>query len=169
MCVTVTRDGSAHVGHERLETPLLQKAMQDAVAAYASKLRAQGRTGFQEMRFGPPRSKLNLFVRADRAASWRAVRRVLGAAKACRLWKIRFLVAGRSGVRDIATFMLDPTDDAVEIRVHVRLGWTKVVTEPSDEGYPRSVSVEAEPDTPFERVVQTIAAFDRAGADVGIR
>ena len=169
MCVTVTRDDSVYVEYERLETPLLEKVMRNAVAAYAWKLRTRGRSAYEEVQYGPPRSKLDLVVRADRATSWRAVRRVLDAARECRFLKIRFLVATRSGIGDIETFLVDPRAGSVETRVRVRPGSTEAFMRPDDEHHERRVSVEADPDTPFERVVQTLAAFDRTGANVGIR
>ena len=169
LCVTVTRDGSTYVEYERLETPLLEKVMQDAVAAHAWKMRTRGRSAYVEVKYGPPRSKLDLVVRADRAASWRAVRRVLAAAEECRLLRIRFLVLARSGIGDIETFLDDPRAGSADVRVRVRPGSTEAFMRPSDEHCERTVSVEADPDTPFERVVETIAAYERTGASVCVR
>ena len=81
---------------------------------------------------------------------------------------IRFLVATPWGTDELATVLVDPRFSA-DTRVRIRPGSTEAFTRPSDEHDQRTVSIEADPETRFEHVIETIVAFDRTGANVGVR
>ena len=90
--VSITKEGGVYVGETPATPDRLRLRFEEAVRTHASTMRSRGQPLFEG------HSRLGLTLRADRAASWGAVRRVMQSAGKSGIYKIRFLASVRDRV-----------------------------------------------------------------------